>query len=161
MKKSLLSTLVFILALSAGTVSFQTANAQSSGYEIETVTTEVDVPWGMTWLPNGDMLVTNRGGELYHLRNGEVVGTIDGVPEVCGRPEAPAPGGRARGRLQQPEGAHDPRAPMHPAIRRALDLMNRPAAPASLPGLAAACGVSDSTLSRLFRRERIVRWGPH
>lgn len=85
MKNSLFSTLVLILVLWAGTVSFQVANAQSSDYNIETVTTEVDVPWGMTWLPNGDMLVTNRAGELYHLRDGEVVGTIGGVPEVWAR----------------------------------------------------------------------------
>jgi glucose/arabinose dehydrogenase len=58
---------------------------QDQEYNLETITTEVSVPWGMDWLPNGDMLVTSRGGELYHFTGGELVGTIGGVPEVWAR----------------------------------------------------------------------------
>ena len=58
---------------------------QDQEYNLETITTEVSVPWGMDWLPSGDMLVTGRGGELYQFTGGELVGTIEGVPEVWAR----------------------------------------------------------------------------
>lgn len=61
---------------------FMQACVAEEGYRVETVVEGVDVPWGMVWLPEGDMLVSNRGGELYRVREGEIVGTIDGLPEV-------------------------------------------------------------------------------
>jgi len=88
MKKSLLFVLFvsFLLACNSTpeTKAQKSADSatQDQEYTIETITTEVSVPWGMDWLPNGDMLITNRGGELYHFSEGEMVGTIGGVPEV-------------------------------------------------------------------------------
>ena len=82
----------FITACSGGDAQQESQAMQKEGiqdtvntadtYATETVTNQVSVPWGMTWLPNGDMLVTNRGGELYHFKGSEMVGTIGGVPEV-------------------------------------------------------------------------------
>ncbi|MDZ7691258.1 MAG: PQQ-dependent sugar dehydrogenase [Balneolaceae bacterium] len=55
----------------------------SENYTMETVTNAVSVPWGMTWLPNGNMLVTDRSGELYLFSDGgDSQQTVDGVPEV-------------------------------------------------------------------------------
>src|SRR5689334_7261561 len=40
-------------------------------------------PWSMAWLPNGDMLVTERGGTLRLIRNGKLLpDPIAGVPKV-------------------------------------------------------------------------------
>jgi glucose/arabinose dehydrogenase len=40
-------------------------------------------PWSMAWLPNGDLLITERAGRLRVLRNGVLDATpIAGVPEV-------------------------------------------------------------------------------
>lgn len=39
-------------------------------------------PWAVDWLPDGTMLVTNRGGELMLARKGRVVATVQGTPEV-------------------------------------------------------------------------------
>lgn len=41
-----------------------------------------DVPWGMVWLPNGDMLVSERKGEIFRVRDGKKLGMIEGVPAV-------------------------------------------------------------------------------
>ncbi|MCM5664164.1 PQQ-dependent sugar dehydrogenase [Galbibacter mesophilus] len=41
------------------------------GYELETVVEGINVPWGMAFLPNGDMLVTEKEGELYLVSSGE------------------------------------------------------------------------------------------
>jgi glucose/arabinose dehydrogenase len=40
-------------------------------------------PWSMAWLPNGDMLVTERGGTLRIVRGGKLLPTpVPGVPAV-------------------------------------------------------------------------------
>ena len=51
-------------------------------YWVEDYVIGIDIPWGMTWLPGGDMLVTNRDSELYRVSDGKIVGTISGLPEV-------------------------------------------------------------------------------
>ncbi|MEY8253203.1 MAG: PQQ-dependent sugar dehydrogenase, partial [Colwellia sp.] len=44
---------------------------------------DTDIPWGMAWLPQGDMLITLRGGELKRLKKGKLVAeTISGLPEI-------------------------------------------------------------------------------
>jgi len=55
--------------------------AEEPGYRLETVVDGIDIPWGMVWLPGGDMLVSNRGGELYRVTDGDKT-PVDGVPEV-------------------------------------------------------------------------------
>lgn len=55
----------------------------SQSYTLETVTNAASVPWGMTWLPDGNMLVTDRSGELYLISESDnTEQTINGVPEV-------------------------------------------------------------------------------
>ncbi|RMA64833.1 PQQ-dependent sugar dehydrogenase [Ulvibacter antarcticus] len=53
-------------------------------YTIEKVVENLSNPWGMTWLPDGSMLITEKSGELIHFRNGEKT-EIKNVPEVYNR----------------------------------------------------------------------------
>src|SRR4029078_4782942 len=40
-------------------------------------------PWSMAWLPNGDMLVTERGGTLRIVRGGKLLpDAVAGPPQV-------------------------------------------------------------------------------
>ncbi|QLE02279.1 PQQ-dependent sugar dehydrogenase [Galbibacter sp. BG1] len=41
------------------------------GYELETVVEGLNIPWGMAFLPNGDILVTEKSGKLYRVSNSE------------------------------------------------------------------------------------------
>ncbi|WP_421875918.1 PQQ-dependent sugar dehydrogenase [Marinoscillum sp.] len=50
-------------------------------YSTEVVTDEVNVPWGIDWLPNGDMLITERDGQLFRLSAGNLT-EIKGTPQV-------------------------------------------------------------------------------
>jgi glucose/arabinose dehydrogenase len=43
-------------------------------------------PWGMTWLPDGRLLVTERAGEILVFKNDKFTGEkLSGVPEVVNR----------------------------------------------------------------------------
>lgn len=53
-------------------------------YTVETVADGLEYPWGMTFLPDGDALVTERAGRLRVLRDGRLLDTpVAGVPEVA------------------------------------------------------------------------------
>jgi len=66
------------------------STAQSSEYrsmlhdfEITPVAEGLEVPWSMAWLPNGDMLITERPGRLRIVRNGTLLAaSVEGTPEV-------------------------------------------------------------------------------
>ncbi len=55
--------------------------ADQQTYTSELVIDGIDVPWGMTWFPDGSMLVTERSGTLYHVKDGTKT-AIQNVPEV-------------------------------------------------------------------------------
>lgn len=43
----------------------------------------LESPWSINWLPNGDMLITEKAGRLRIARNGELLqAAVTGVPEV-------------------------------------------------------------------------------
>ena len=52
-------------------------------FKVVTVVEGLKNPWSMAWLPNGDMLVTERGGTLRIVRGGKLLPTpVPGVPAV-------------------------------------------------------------------------------
>ncbi|MFD2201459.1 PQQ-dependent sugar dehydrogenase [Shivajiella indica] len=51
--------------------------------KIDTLFTEFESPWGMTWLPDGRMLVTERKGEILVFKDDKFTGEkLTGVPTV-------------------------------------------------------------------------------
>jgi len=78
------------VALAAGVLAIGFAqsrvDAQSQAFEVVTVAEGLQNPWSMAWLPNGDMLVTERPGRLRLIRGGTLQAEpIAGVPEVRAR----------------------------------------------------------------------------
>ncbi|WP_439633050.1 PQQ-dependent sugar dehydrogenase [Glycocaulis sp.] len=57
--------------------------ASGHSVSVETVVDGLEHPWGLAFLPGGDMLVTERTGQLRLIRDGALVDApVSGVPEV-------------------------------------------------------------------------------
>ena len=62
------------------------ADESDTQYELVNVSDAVVIPWGMVWLNESDLLVTDRGGDLRLISNGEMAEQkIAGVPKVDAR----------------------------------------------------------------------------
>jgi len=60
-----------------------TITSEQATFEVELVTGGLNSPWGMAFLPDGGMLVTERDGYLRLIENGELIrDPIKGVPDV-------------------------------------------------------------------------------
>ncbi len=62
---------------------FFTTLAYSDEFQIDTLASGLSVPWGMTVLPDGNLLISQRQGELNHLNlsTGKLT-VISGLPEI-------------------------------------------------------------------------------
>ena len=59
------------------------SSVQAAAYKIETVAEGLSYPWAIAFLPEGDMLVTERSGQLRRIVNGELQQQpIANVPEL-------------------------------------------------------------------------------
>jgi glucose/arabinose dehydrogenase len=77
--------------LGAGPFVYDTGEGER--IRVVVVTRDLSYPYGMTWLPDGGMLITERFGNLRILRNGKVDPTpVAGVPANFGTGESGLPG---------------------------------------------------------------------
>ena len=85
------NNILFILAVVISSISCAQETrtndfelVQNDSYTIEMVVPELTNPWGLTFLPDGAMLITEKSGELIHFKDGTKT-TITGTPEVSSR----------------------------------------------------------------------------
>jgi glucose/arabinose dehydrogenase len=76
-----MKTITIVLLLSV-CCAWSASPAQDGDYRFEKVVDGIDIPWGMVWLPDGDMLVTERSGQLFRVAEGKPKVSIDGLPEL-------------------------------------------------------------------------------
>ena len=62
-------------------VSIETISTQSGAVNVERLA-QLDNPWGMAFLPDGGLLITEKPGRLRVYAEGELSEPISGVPEV-------------------------------------------------------------------------------
>ncbi|MFT4999007.1 MAG: hypothetical protein ACI8RO_002363, partial [Flavobacteriales bacterium] len=75
---------IALLALSALLLfGIAKAHAESPSYQVDTLLSGIDSPWSLAFLPNGDMLITELGGKLRRVQDGQLDDqAIEGLPEV-------------------------------------------------------------------------------
>lgn len=74
---------LLVTAAAAASAQSDTYSASHHDYRIATVADGLMQPWSMAWLPNGDMLVTEKPGRLRIVRDGQLLPeAVPGVPEV-------------------------------------------------------------------------------
>jgi glucose/arabinose dehydrogenase len=67
----------------AGSALAQPPGPPGEQFKVVTFVEGLKNPWSMAWLPNGDMLVTERGGALRIVRGGKLLpDPVPGVPKV-------------------------------------------------------------------------------
>jgi aldose sugar dehydrogenase len=86
------TAVALVAGLALALLSETSVAAQDSGeihrsafhdYTVVTVADGLEHPWSMAFLPNDDMLITERPGRLRIVRNGVLLPTpVEGVPEV-------------------------------------------------------------------------------
>ena len=80
---ALLAAVLFLTVAVAAPVEAQEYGSMHHRFRVVTVAEGLEHPWGMAFLPSGDMLVTERGGTLRIIRDGNVLPTpVEGVPPV-------------------------------------------------------------------------------
>ncbi|MBT8405427.1 MAG: PQQ-dependent sugar dehydrogenase [Gemmatimonadetes bacterium] len=81
-----LAALALLGAVSALPLGAQDGPVMRSAYHdyrVETVADGLENPWGMAFLPGGDLLITERPGRLRIVRDGQLLADpVAGVPEV-------------------------------------------------------------------------------
>src|SRR6185295_2867146 len=75
-----IATLAMLVAFPA---SAETFSSGSGSLNVETIARGLDHPWGLAFLPDGKMLITERPGRLRVMtRDGKLSPPVTGVPAV-------------------------------------------------------------------------------
>jgi glucose/arabinose dehydrogenase len=65
-------------AVTAGSV----IESESQRYAVDTVVSGLNVPWGLAFLPGGDLLISERAGTLHRFSGGKLSPPIEGLPPI-------------------------------------------------------------------------------
>lgn len=72
-----------LLLANTSALAEQRFSSNKADFRLETVAEGLAHPWSLAFLPNGDMLVTEREGQLRVIRNGKLeAAPVSGLPEL-------------------------------------------------------------------------------
>lgn len=56
--------------------------SQDQKFRLDTIVEGLDIPWGLEFLPNGDLLIAERKGELFRFTSDNKLEKIQGLPPI-------------------------------------------------------------------------------
>ena len=77
------ATIAGLLMWAVAYLPVQAIETNLGTLNVETVASGFDQPWGMGFLPNGSVLVTERGGRLFHVAHNGTKSEITGLPLIA------------------------------------------------------------------------------
>ena len=78
-----LITLILLIGITRSAAGQEIKRSAYHDYRIETVVEGLQQPWSIAFLPDGDMLVTEKPGRLRIVRNGILLpDPVAGIPTV-------------------------------------------------------------------------------
>ncbi|WP_067150391.1 PQQ-dependent sugar dehydrogenase [Pseudotamlana agarivorans] len=82
-KQHITFLIILLLTLTACSQQKESIPATTShyNYKTELIVPDLDIPWGMTFLPDGSMLITEKSGELIHFKD-NTKHKVSGVPDI-------------------------------------------------------------------------------
>jgi aldose sugar dehydrogenase len=105
---SFLFILLFLMIMATGVSSQPTVvnevveemiESEEATFRIVKVVDNLEIPWAISWLPDGSMVVTERPGRMYLIRNDSVI-QINNLPEIyADEDQKSAPDGGSQGGL--------------------------------------------------------------
>ena len=66
----------------------QVISSEKQTFRLEVVAKDVETPWGLAFLPDGRLLITERPGRLRILDKGKLLPPVTGLPKVWERQDA-------------------------------------------------------------------------
>lgn len=86
MKKKFYSLVLFLASIGFAcaqdrTIGPEIITPENADYTVETIIDGMKIPWGMTFLPDGSLLITEKEGEMILFKDGEKT-KIEGLPEI-------------------------------------------------------------------------------
>lgn len=83
MKKYILpiAILIFFVSCAQKKKDDIAIKTETRSYTIKMVVDDLSNPWGMTWLPDGSILITEKKGELIQYKNGNKI-RVQNLPEI-------------------------------------------------------------------------------
>src|SRR5690606_40199511 len=83
LRKLLAVSITAALAVTATTAAAETVSTERHKVSVNTITDKLNKPWGMAFLPSGELLVTEKSGTLRRVtRDGAISDALTGVPAV-------------------------------------------------------------------------------
>jgi glucose/arabinose dehydrogenase len=65
----------------SNSLAFNSYTSENFDYRVENVVDSLEIPWGMVFLPDNSILITEKKGELIHFKDGAKK-QIEGLPEI-------------------------------------------------------------------------------
>jgi glucose/arabinose dehydrogenase len=83
LRKLLAVSVTAALAMATTSAAAETVSTERHKVSVNTITDKLNKPWGMAFLPSGELLVTEKSGTLRRVtRDGAISDALSGVPAV-------------------------------------------------------------------------------